>query len=409
MGVVPTANSALRPVPHQRYRGPVVTTLGQNGQMHRVSPAQHFVWAQVMRPVVPLVYLDLNHFILMARARGSCGGGLAAYQRLYDELSGAGDQGRVLVTLSGEHVWEMSRIKDPRQRGDVADVMMELSGYRYLLGRPDLARLEFEAGLRSVLHEPADPIPLPLVGTTFAWAFGLIGGFKTVDCTGRDTTQETRRLIGAEAFDRAMLIANLTMERAVLAGPDDDEADVLRAEYGYAPEKAHKLQQSRLDFELDLSHRLANNPRWRRGRLRDLVSAREITHEWLDLINDVLQERHRSGRPVLDLSDERFKKVLAEMPHTQVAVSIKTRYHRDPRHKWTTNDISDIDALSVAYAYCDAVFTDKAARHTLAESRELRSMGTFLPRTAKDLTEWLKSRPRPVSRDFLVPAHGNFD
>jgi hypothetical protein len=31
-----------------------------------------------------------------------------------------------------------------------------------------------------------------------------------------------------------------------------------------------------------------------------------------------------------------------------VAISLKTRYHLDGPHQWTTNDIHDIDALAVA-------------------------------------------------------------
>ena len=77
------------------------------------------------------------------------------------------------------------------------------------------------------------------------------------------------------------------------------------------------------------------------------------------------------------------------MPSSRVAISLKTRYHRDGRHQWTTNDIHDIDALAVAVPYCDAVFTDKAARNALAASRELRPFGTFLPRKPGELVEWL--------------------
>jgi hypothetical protein len=71
------------------------------------------------------------------------------------------------------------------------------------------------------------------------------------------------------------------------------------------------------------------------------------------------------------------------------AISLKTRYHRDRQHQWTANDINDIDALAIAVPYCDAVFTDKAARNTLAVSRELRPFGTFLPRKPGELAEWL--------------------
>jgi hypothetical protein len=95
---------------------------------------------------------------------------------------------------------------------------------------------------------------------------------------------------------------------------------------------------------------------------------------------------------------------MAAMPHVQVAISIKTRYHRDRNHRWTVNDVVDIDALSVAYAYCDAVFTDRAARATLANSRELRSYGTYLPRTPAELADWLNDLPAVPSPELMVPA-----
>ena len=58
---------------------------------------------------------------------------------------------------------------------------------------------------------------------------------------------------------------------------------------------------------------------------------------------------------------------------------MKTRYHKNPLHKWTVNDIVDIDAVSIAYAYCAAVFPDKAVRAALqkfegaADDRDLRA------------------------------------
>jgi hypothetical protein len=94
---------------------------------------------------------------------------------------------------------------------------------------------------------------------------------------------------------------------------------------------------------------------------------------------------------------------MSAMPHMQVAISMKTRYHRDPAHRWTMNDVVDIDAMSVAFAYCDAVFTDKAARAALAYSKELRVFGTFLPRTATELTDWLNRQPRNDTASLLIP------
>ena len=83
-----------------------------------------------------------------------------------------------------------------------------------------------------------------------------------------------------------------------------------------------------------------------------MIAAREIVHEWGNLFARLRVERLKSGLPAFDPSDEEMRTFLGSMPHMQVAISVKTRYHKNPRHKWTPNDISDIDAVSVAYAYC---------------------------------------------------------
>ncbi len=366
--------------------------------------AGKLIWAQVMRPRSALVYLDLNHFIYLARADTGAGGAPKGYPELLNSARSAVRDMRAVFPLSGEHLWELSAIKDPQQRKHLADVMEELSDFNYLLGRTEIAQLEIEAGIRELFDEVPPLVGLPLVRSTFGWAFGMRGGMMIRDEEGLDASESVRREMGEEKYDRFMRLANYTMERRMLEGPGDDEIALLRAEYGYAPEVARETHLSRLEFELDLSRRLVENPRWRRGRLRDVVSAREISHEWMDVINRVNQQRNREGGPVLDFSnDDQARRLMAALPHTQVAISIKTRYHRDPGHRWTVNDITDIDAISVAYAYCDAVFTDRAVRAALVNSIELRAVASFLPRTPFELTEWLDQQPQFVVPEMLVP------
>ena len=54
---------------------------------------------------------------------------------------------------------------------------------------------------------------------------------------------------------------------------------------------------------------------------------------------------HRAGRTRGPGEDADVRRGHAS---SRVAISLKTRYHRDGRHQWTTNDIHDIDALAVA-------------------------------------------------------------
>lgn len=368
----------------------------------RVPMASNLVWADLCRPIVPLVYVDLNHFICLARAQAQSTGRVE-YRRLWESALAAATERRACFPLSGEHLFEMYGIKDPKQRRRVADVMEALSSYNYLLGRIEIGQLEVEAGIELALSELPTLPPVPLMRPSFAWTHGAPGGFRLSDIHGRDASDRARTEMGAGKFDAMMRNANYLAERMMLEGPADEDLERL-AELGYAPNAARTEREGRLNFELDLVKRLACEPKWRKGRLRDLVAAREITHDWLAIMNRVQENRAKSGRPVFDPSDSQMTEMLSALPQIQVAISIKTAYHRDPNHRWTTNDITDVDAISVAYAYCDAVFTDKAIRSALRVSRDLRGVPTFLPRTALELAEWLDELPARPDPEFLVPA-----
>ncbi len=376
---------------------------GRVNGVDRAQMSNELVWPHLVRPAVPILYLDLNHWIYLAKVRHSHTEAPKGYADLWDALSSAVDTGRVVVPLSAQHLWEVHRIADPRQRRHIADVMETIARFQYLLGRVDIGHLEIEAGIRHILGEPDPPVPLPLIRATIGQALGLVGGIQIVDGSGQDVSERTRREMGTAEYEAFLAKATLEFERGLLAGPPDEDVEILRAEHGYAPEVARASGESRLAFEQDLSEKLSVNERWRRGRLRDVVSAREFTHEWLDLFNRINRERVESGCKDFDVSDAEMIGLIGAMPHSQVAISLKTRYHRNARHRWTANDIVDIDAVSVAFAYCDAVFTDKAARHMLMNSPELRSFPTELPKRPADLVSWLSTlETRSLGADFLI-------
>lgn len=368
-----------------------------------VPMAGQLVWPHVVRPRIALVYLDLNHYIFLARTVKGDTSTPAGYERLLEAAVRAYQEQRALFPLSGEHLFEALAIKDPAQRSDLADVMETLSGFRYLLGRPQVAQLEIEAGIEAMLQESPPAPAIPLVGNSFGWPFGMVGGLEIVDNTGRDASTAARREMGVHEYEEFLRRANYTVERAMLEGPPDDRIEELRAN-GYAPETAREGHASRLAFELDLSHKLQAEPRWRKGRLRDVVSAREILHEWSDTFNRIQDQRTEAGRTPFNPSDNDLRNFMAALPHVQVAISLKTAHHRNPHHCWKTNDITDIDAMSVAFTYCDAVFTDKAIRSALANSRELRQIQTHLPRTPVDLADWLDTLPHHPAPWLLIPA-----
>lgn len=400
--------------------GPVVSGTDDLGSRHywpggqlRTSIADQLVWARVLRPSVPLVYLDLNHYINLAKASpnssraadaaSKSGRVLPGYADLAEAAREAKASGRAMFPLSGIHIMEVSRIADPRQRADVAAVMEELSEFNYLLDRPTLTQLEMDAGLDHINGESlALDDYLPLIGKSFAYAFGRRFNLTITDADGMDTSAELRQQLGGDQFDAMLADMNLQTERAMLRGPTDEEIPEMRAN-GWDPERIRAGHESRLGYELETTQILNNNPAWLTGRLRDFISGREVIHEWLDIFLKHLKEREEDGLAHDLPSTEQMSRFWAAMPQVQVAISMKTRYHRNPTRTWRTNDISDIDAMAIAYPYCDAVFTDREARAALADTPDLRRFGTFLPVRPAELTAWLQDLPPVTNSSALVP------
>ena len=380
----------------------------------RVPVAEQLVWARVLRPAMPMVYLDLNHYIYLAQA-SQVGGPAQLPARLkpYAELAEAARKakadGRVMFPLSNVHLMELSKVTDPRQRADVAAAMEELSDFNYILDRVTLGQLEMDAGLGRLYGvEMSVDKYLPLVAPSFAHGFGRVVNLTVKNAEGNDTSDEVRGLIGSEAFTKLFAEMNLELERAMLRGPSDAEVpDLLGG--GWDPAVFRRGQQSRLDFELETKQTLVDNPQWLRGRLRDVISGRDVVHEWMELFVKHLREREEDGLPHDLPSESEMPSFWAAMPQVQVAISVKTRYHRNLEHNWKTNDICDIDAMSIAYPYCDAVFTDHEARAALVDDRDLRRISTFMPKRPEQLTAWLVDLPHVAEPTTLVPHSGARD
>lgn len=357
----------------------------------KVPVAERLVWANVTRPTVPLVYLDLNTIIYFARENNGKGGP-KGYSELLETVRQAKREGRALFPLGESHLWEVSKIANPKQRAQLAGILEELSDFNYLLGRVSIAELEFDAGIAAVMGEtPRNSAAL--VRPTSRQLFGNIDGTSLIDIPAIDRLHAL--LAETESPPPHLVEQARAIERYILQGPSDDDIHELRKDPDYRPERAIASHRSRVAFELETQRVLNQAPHWRQGRLRDVIGGREVLHEWGDLLAHLRVERVRRQLPAFDPSNQEFRDFMGALPHTQVAISLKTHLHRNPQHVWTSNDITDIDAMSVAFAYCDAVFPDKAIRQGLLNAKELHVFNTFVPRGPSELVAWLDALPSP--------------
>lgn len=350
------------------------------------------VWPSTLRRSaegVPIVYLDLNHWISLAKAAVGHAQG-DAFKECLATCHSAVDTGRATFVLAAAHYSEILKVGSSRQRRDLADVMESLTRFRTIVSRVTVMKLELAAALDCVLGlTPSDP-EIDLIGHGVCHAFGQSnGGFRIRDrATGEDVTPQFRENYGPEKFDAYMASALLELERSPLRGPQD-EAELQRLQaLGYAPQNALQVAKNRADEEGAQRLRLDGEGPWRRGRLPDVVSARELLIEFRTMAPTAFQERGVGIEDILT-SPEAGVAFMRSMPSTDVSIALKTAWHRNRDKPWSANDIYDIDAMALAVPYCDVVVTEKACHHALVWTGMDVRMNTVLLRDLPSLASTL--------------------
>jgi hypothetical protein len=180
----------------------------------------------------------------------------------------------------------------------------------------------------------------------------------------------------------------LKLNRSVLDGPTSDEEEAEMRSRAWNPLAAFEVAERRAQQEIDQVARFNADPGWRKGRIRDVIAVREVAIELNDHLAKGLADRGVAFEEVFT-SPEMTRAAWDAMPSFDVAVTIKTEYHRDPNHTWRTNDIADIDALGSALPYCDVVLTDKAVVANARRTGLAERLGTTILSSLEGLPDVL--------------------
>jgi hypothetical protein len=193
-------------------------------------------------------------------------------------------------------IMEITGILRASQRADLARVIEEFTDSACVMPPRTIAALELETALAALVTMRERCAPVPLVGRGVLQAFGMVGGMGVRDAEGNDVTERARleSPVGPEEFDRRFAQAELDLNRSVMRGPGDQEQERELRAGGWDPSVARADAERRVQEERDLAERLAGDPQWRRGRLRDLVAARY----WLEMkeIVDAIAARGSAWR-----------------------------------------------------------------------------------------------------------------
>ena len=362
----------------------------------------------------PSAYLDQWVFIRLARA-ATGKPDAPSDPDLLQALIGAANAG-VAFPLSWTHYIETSSIKSERQRRDLANVMASISHFRTIRSRRDLLRNQLLMAMHERFGRPTfRPEKLEPLGVGVHWVFEGVEKVLRVHDAGDE-------LIDPEQFPREMRIrATEGFEYQVMAGPRDDEVQLLRERYGYKPEATSEAGRGRLEWEREFVGLLVDTPPNDPAELRVWIQAREVVHENLDLLVRVFQEY---GLPIRRLTGgfgeenpEQRRQFISEffdlLPSVQVAVDLKLAVHRNNQRGWAQNDVYDTDAMSIAVPYCAVVVADKAVADALRRAKADQRHGTLITGKLEELAgvlpemvEHARTLPDPSGWDQFAPGVG---
>lgn len=309
-----------------------------------------------------LVYLDLNHWISLSKAHSGHPDGTQHIASL-EFCRKAVNHGKAFFPISEYIYAEISKITHHRQRRNLREVIEQIGRFMVVAPLGDVVDHEVEA----ILDHMIGPNPQPLSKIDYldwgvARAFGRAGGFRITSANGEDVTNEIRQIhpIGAVAFDRTLIRAEIELNRKAIEGPSPQEEPQLRKRR-WNPEAVVQLYEQTASDERAQVQRFDSHPKWRRERTRDVIAVREAIAEISPRLVKGFVARGRSDDDgLIPGNRDELRSMFDAMPSVNVSVTLKTSLHRDSNYRWRNNDIYDIRALSLTIPYCDVVVADSS-------------------------------------------------
>lgn len=315
----------------------------------------------VERPDAPVVYLDQNQWVMLARHQWAPEKIPAPHREGYARLMALARERAIVLPLSAAHAFESAR-KDGRQRRELVTTMLQLSRGWQMRSPLKVRREEllcnvagFRAGATEFQQRPVftlDPDAL----------------FSTSDYAEKDSPE-------------ADLQARLTWGPALAETLIEDEREddeVARAKgerwatlYGGIatrmaaanPSPEEKWATARMSLMMDLTDELA-------AAAATAGLDRNVWEEWLRQ------------------SEDSF----ASMPAIARVQQVTHQRLSNPQYPWRVNDLSDMHFLASAAGYADFLLAEKATSHDLRCAERHVPPGARICRSPGELVDLIEDQ-----------------
>jgi len=331
-----------------------------------------------------VVYLDINHWYALGRARAGHPD-KPEHVDILRTLTEQVDAGRLMAPLSATHYMELAENPRDRHRREAADTMMELSRFTSMVSAARIIDEELAQALHRRFGRPAFPIKVEKFG--YGVNFALTGEEKAFSLTGG--SEEDRQRLEAnlgKPIKQWEAEINIFAEYQLLKQPENVIRDRIRDYDPYAARRVADEELRSFNILVDTVH---TNPDVV-PRPLDAIYARQFLFEFLDNYTKALESAGftRNRRPFH--AKEELASFLESMPSRRVATMLQFHYLKDVNKHWKINDLRDNVALSQAIPYCDIVLTDSEVWDVAVNRAHLdREFGTTILRRLTDLPKHL--------------------
>jgi hypothetical protein len=283
------------------------------------------------------VYLDQRDWIALARQH---------YGRTHDDrvagvlalVREASTAGHASFPLSAAHYIETYHQRDPGRRQRLGAFMAEISHFHTIAGAPDLLEAEVHASICSIAGVVPTHYPVPFgVGASHA-----LGKHELKYFHDSEFEKHMVARMGAEQVFEYF-------ETALITGPDTQ----LPADGIALPSR--EFAQRQLDFEKDTARKLLE---W--GHNSDRAHRLVLAQEAQDVLDPLNEAADAMGIDVRSIFDDRrsLTAFMLSLPAKGAVCRMRMSGHEDQRFRWHIGDLSDINALGTAAAYCDIVVAE---------------------------------------------------
>lgn len=329
--------------------------------------AATFEIGPVDQPDAPVVYLDQNQWVMLARHQWAPEKVPAPHREGYARLMAIAREKAVVLPLSAAHAFESAR-KNGRQRRELATTMLQLSRGWQMRSPVKVRREELLCSAAKFSARPTEYRRRPV------FTLDPDALFSSTDYPGKESWE-------------ADLHARLTWVPALAETLIEDERednDVARAK-GERWATLHAGVANRM-AEADASP----DERWDTARMAVLS----------DLTDDLAAAAATTGLDRVELEEWLAgpEDSFASMPAIARVRQITHQRLSNPQYPWRINDLSDMHFLACAAGYADYLLAEKATSHDLRCAERWVPSGAEICRSPGELVDLIEDRLGRESR-----------